>query len=125
GGANALLGGVGEGLAVSPDGSGVVFEVTDELGYSGPRLPPEEKGFFFVRADGSGGPLKIGSPSRVPPYDTKGVSISYVLAVPSVVFSPDGERIAFTDLGPGPTGEVAPQIVTIDLAAGRWTHGTR
>jgi len=124
-GDNALLSGIIEGLAVSPDGSGVVFEATDDLGYAfSPRLPPEQKGFFFVRVDGSGGPRKIGPAGRVRPYDFKATA-SYVLAVPSIVFSPDGEQIAFTDEGPGPTGEEAQQIVTIDVATGRRTQVTQ
>src|SRR5262249_50052206 len=123
-----LLGDFFEGLAVSPDGSGVVFEVTDELGYlnipGATPLPPEEKGFFFVRADGSGGPQKIGDPSRVPPYSSVtrappcvGPVVTYGcyrLGVPSIAFSPDGQWIVFTDVGPGPAGEEAQQIVTID-----------
>src|SRR5436190_8303089 len=51
-------------LGVSPDGSGVVFEVNDDLSLSRlTSLPPEQKGFFFVRSDGRGGRY-LGAASR-------------------------------------------------------------
>src|SRR5574341_1207837 len=41
-------------VAVSPDGASVVFEVTDEFSPLPLNLPPEQKGIFWVRADGTG-----------------------------------------------------------------------
>ena len=40
---------------------------------------------------------------------------------PTILFSPSGRRIAYTDLGPGPAGEEAVQIVILDLATGQRT----
>src|SRR5262249_26452630 len=37
---------------------------------------------------------------------------------PPILFSPNGRRIAFTDLGPGPGGVEAVQIFVLDLATG-------
>jgi hypothetical protein len=50
-------------LGMSPDGSTIVYEVNDAAPFFpfGP-LPPEENGFFMVRADGTGG-RRLGSPS--------------------------------------------------------------
>src|SRR5262249_53863536 len=39
-------------------------------------------------------------------------------------FSPNGRRIVFTDLGPGPAGEEAVQIVVLDLPTGQRTQVT-
>ena len=54
-------------VAVSPDGASVVFDVTDEFSfYPVPlplNLPPEQKGLFWVRADGTG-LRRLGPPSR-------------------------------------------------------------
>ena len=53
---------------MSPDGAAVVFEVTDDFSINPPlplHLPPEQKGIFFVRADGSG-LRSLGPPSRLP-----------------------------------------------------------
>src|SRR5262245_64180239 len=42
-------------LGVSPDGSGVVFEVNDAFSVAAPSwIFPEQDGIFFVRSDGSG-----------------------------------------------------------------------
>src|SRR5262249_51798620 len=51
-------------LGVSPDGSGVVFEVNDEFSNSGLTVAPEQKGMFFVRSDGTSGPRYLGAPSH-------------------------------------------------------------
>ena len=101
-------------LGVSPDGSGVVFEVTDEFSPFPPLLllSPEQKGFFFVRADGRGRPRRLGPASRDRTFRSGGFSFA-----PPMPFSPNGRRIAFTDLGSGPGREEAVQIVVLDLAA--------
>src|SRR5262245_27121733 len=68
GSASTLVGGF-ERLAVSPDGSAVVFEVTNkavvgpEFGSISPRLT--EEGFFVVRSEGTG-LRRIGPPSDEP-----------------------------------------------------------
>ena len=103
-------------LGVSPNGSGVVFEVN-----SPPQgLPADQHGFFFVRADGSRPPRLLGPASRDPCFrvgeDPTGTYPFVENWAPTIPFSPNGRRIAFTDLGPGPGGEDAVQIVTLDLA---------
>jgi hypothetical protein len=101
-------------LGVSPDGSVVVFEVNDEFSRSGFTVSPEQRGMFLVHADGRG-LTKIGPPSHEPS------SANEAIYSPPIAFSPDGQRIVYTDRGPGPHGEDAPQIVMIDLAMP--THG--
>src|SRR5262249_52061606 len=102
-------------LGVSPDASRVVFEVNDDFSslQSVPPLPEEQKGFFLVRADGRGLVHLPGPPSRDKSF--RGDSFGFA---PPLSFSPDGRRVAFTDLGPGPSGEDAVQIVTLDLVKG-------
>ena len=43
----------------------------------------------------------------------------------SLPFSPDGRSIAYSDQGPGPGGESAPQVFTLDLSDGRRTQVTQ
>src|SRR5262249_18501800 len=104
-------------LGVSPDGGGVVFEVNDEFSRLGTFLSPEQRGFFFVRSDGRG--LRpVGPPSRDRTVRPGGGFVSGRSFAPPIFFSPDGRRIAFTDLRPGPGGGEAGQIVVLDLATG-------
>lgn len=114
-------------LGVSPDGSGVVFEVTFDfsllngLGVRNP-LTPEQEGIFFVGADGKNR-RRLGPASREAAQLIQGVPSASMPAVPSyaatnVSFSPDGRTITFTDRGPGPAGEDAAQVVTLDIATG-------
>lgn len=42
-----------------------------------------------------------------------------------IKFSPDGRSVIFADRGPGPAGEDAAQIVTLDIATGTRTPVTR
>src|SRR5262249_44502180 len=52
-------------IAVVPDGSGVVFDVTKQFSKTAFTPEPPKEGIFFVRADGSG-LRELGQPSRVP-----------------------------------------------------------
>jgi hypothetical protein len=131
-GAVAVVVGQLQRLGVSPDGSGVVFEVTTDtavVSVGRPLLlPPEEQGIFFVRTDGSG-LRRLGPASRDPMFriseDPTGTFIFNVNIAAEIPFSPNGRRITFTDLGPGPGGEEAVQIVVLDLATGQRTQVTR
>jgi len=114
-------------LAVSPDGSRVVFEVTDEFSIfrdsESPHLvSPDQQGIYVVGADGSG-VRRIGPASRDPIVqfsDAYGVTAGGS----GFSFSPSGHRIAYTDLGPDRAGNQAVQIVTRDLETGEWTQVT-
>ena len=100
-------------LAVLPDGSGVVFEVTSQW-FPFPILPrPPEEGFFFVRADGRG-LRRLGPPSRVRVFFDPGNNTSDYYPV-----SPDGRYIALLDLGPDGFGQDAYQIFRLDTRTGR------
>lgn len=111
-----MSGGVLQRLGVSPNGDTVVFEVTDDLGYYGrPDVPEEQEGMFLVRADGSGS-RRIGPASSDPAWRIDNFG-NYAM-LPVIRFSPDGTQITFTDLGPGPDGEIAPQVFVVDLATG-------
>jgi len=109
-------------LGVSPDGKGVVFEKSGDVALLHlPLASPQQPGFFFVRADGSG--LRwLGPASRDPCFQLEPNRASVIgfdtNVFPTLPFSPDGRCVVFTDLGPGPDGETV-QIVTLDVASGR------
>jgi len=112
-----LLVGPMQRLAVSPDGERVVFEVTDDFSSTGKdSLAPEQEGIFTVRPDGSE-LMRIAPASRYSNFNIQS-------ADPIYGFSPDGRRIGFTDVGPGPDGEAA-QIFLLDLDTGIRTQVTR
>jgi hypothetical protein len=126
-GGAAVLFGAFQRLGVSPDGSAVVFEVTTVSLLALVSVPPEQQGFYFVRADGSG-LRRLGPASRDAVFRTYRVlsnpfGVGYFLTS-RLAYSPDGRTIAFTDYGPGPAGENAVQIVTLDLVSGRRTQVT-
>jgi hypothetical protein len=112
-------------LGVSPNGSTIVYEVNDAAPFFpfGP-LPPQADGLFMVRADGTGR-RRLGPPSgdtsfRLPPaFGKPSIDLygAYTFS-PPIAFSPDGRRIAFTDLGPALDGQQAVQIAVLDLATG-------
>jgi hypothetical protein len=117
-------------LGVSPDGSAVVFEITDDFSVFAPNklVAPDQEGFFFVRSDGRG-LRRLGPASRDPdfgfvldPSQPFGFRVSGPFL--NLAFSPDGHTVAYTDRGPGPTGEDVPQIVTLDVATGQRTQLT-
>src|SRR5262245_59616412 len=96
--------GVFQHIGVLPDGSGVVFEVTNRFAlYTSPPLPPTGEGIYFARADGRG-LRRLGPASRFPPIRPDGLLTGNVFS-----FSPDGRTIALIDLGPDTTGGEAPQ----------------
>ena len=123
-----ILGGV-QRLGVRPDGSGLVFEVSNVSPFPLIALTPEQQGFFFVRADGSGlrrlGPASRDPCSRTVPYSLGPTGVSFFASCGGLSFSPDGRNVVFTDLGPGPGGEMAVQVVTLALATGKRRQVTR
>jgi hypothetical protein len=113
--------GVFQRMAVLPDGSGVVFEMTKQLSFV-PALtfePPEE-GIFFVRADGRSPPRRVADASRFPTLfavadPNSPVGVSFYASGNFFVVSPDGRKMAFIDFGPDTDGNEAPQIFLLDL----------
>jgi hypothetical protein len=110
-------------LGASPDGSGLVFEIANYLGGGFPAVPAQE-GIFYVRSDGRGlrylGPASRDPTWRrfresQPPYEG---GINANTSGWTLRFSPNGRIVVYTDVGPGPAGEDAVQIVTLDLASG-------
>jgi hypothetical protein len=124
-----MLAGVFQRMAVLPDASGVVFEVTKQFSLY-PSLtpePPRGEGIFFLRADGRGRLRRLGPASRFPPFLFASDPLAnfylptqYVLPV-----SPDGRSVALIDLGPDTAGHEAPQIFLLDVRSGRRTQVTR
>jgi hypothetical protein len=107
-------------LAVSLDGSSLVFELSDEFSLLGNNfLTPELRGMFFVRTDGTG-LRRLGPPSRHQSFIAGNTTNNRF----DLVFSPDGRTVVFPDLGPGPDGEQASQIIALDLATGKRTQLT-
>jgi len=116
-------------VTVSPDGTSVVFAVTDEFSVNPHlplNLPEEQKGIFWVRADGTG-LRRLGPPSRQRSFYTCGSGYypPCIWAWPGLKFSPSGRTIAFVDKGPDADGYEADQVVTIDIATGKRTQVTR
>jgi len=113
-GTYSVLAGLFQRIGVLPDGTGVVFEVTDEFSIY-PLLTPDasdaDKGIFFVHADGSG-LRRLGAATHATTF-TDGSINEIVFSV-----SPDQRTIAFSDFGPGADGLPALQIFTLDLASG-------
>jgi hypothetical protein len=121
--------GVFQRMAVLPNGSGVVFEVTKQLALDRAVTPePPAEGIFFVRADGSG-LRRLGPASRVPTFvAVNDVHTPIGLGFPKtqLVFavSPNGRSIALIDLGPDTAGNEAPEIFLLDVRSGRRTQLT-
>jgi hypothetical protein len=117
-----LTTGVFQRLGVSPDGSRVVFEVTDAFATVHADkplhpLPDAEKGIFAVGADGSG-LRRLAPASHEAPFRAL-TSIGTLFA-----FDPAGNTVAYTDIGPGIDAEDAIQIATLDLDAGTYAQVT-
>jgi len=117
-------------LGATPDGSGLVFEVTNDQVLT-PGLPavPEQEGIFYVRSDGRG-LRRLGPASRDPTWTVFVDSrlpggVQFDTSRWTLRFSPNGRTVVYTDVGPGPAGEDAIQIVTLDLASGSRRQVTR
>jgi hypothetical protein len=124
-------GSVGVGLiqrvGVLPDESGVVFELTSAHSLYPPASPkPPQEGIFFVRPDGRG-LRRLGPATTLPlltavadPASPGGLAFSFR---ENAIFnsSPNSRLITFTDAGPGPDGELAPQIFVLDVESAKRT----
>ncbi len=122
-------------MGVSPDGRHLVFEVTDDFtvlrdprGSKPSLVPPgQEEGIFIVGTDGRG-LRRLGPASRDPSFRFAADQASPIGvragAGTSLDFSPDGRKVVLTDLGPGPGGEEAVQIFTLDIVNGSRTQLT-
>ena len=100
-------------IGVTPDGSGVIVEVTNDHVITGlEELSPEppDEGIFLVSADG---PERrwVGPPSRRKIIDDGLVATGS----PFVAVSPDGRFVAYEERGPDAEGRDADQIAVIDL----------
>jgi hypothetical protein len=109
-------------IGVSADGQHVVFEVTDDFAGTHLLPPGQQKGIFIVRADGRRlfrlGPASHDPAFRIgmdPASPLGGLRVDVWIPFS---FSPDGRAVVLTDLGPGPAGEEAIQIFTLDLVTG-------
>ena len=126
-GTNSVVGSAFQRLGVSPDGSRVVFEVTDDFSLlSQNQVAPDHEGIHVVRSDGSG-LQRLGPASREPTFrfsDTETCALSNSTQAPVFHFSPSGRRIAYVDHGPDHAGEDAVQIVTLNLDTGERTQVT-
>ena len=111
-------------VGVSPDGSVVVFELTDDFSIApGAAPPPLEEGIYSVGADGHG-LRRLGPTSRAASFRNPSLGSTSSFDV-HFHWSPDGRTIVFTDRGPGPSGEDAIQIATLDVTNGKRTQVTR
>jgi hypothetical protein len=103
-------------FGITPDGSAIVFELTDEFVLEGRALlPPEQRGIFYMRADGSG-LRRLGPASRSP-------SVSYSPGGFSwddfpFGFDPSGREFTYTDRGPDEAGQEAAQVFVQELTPG-------
>jgi hypothetical protein len=111
-------------IAVLPNASAIVFELTSQHSlapYLSPALPDE--GIFVARPDGRG-LRRVGDATRVrlldvTPDPTSPVGLAFVQREGTVFgVSPNSRQIAFVDVGPGPSGAAAHQVYLLDLATG-------
>jgi hypothetical protein len=110
-------------VTVSHDGASVAFDVSDDFSVNPHlplNLPPEQKGIFWVRADGTG-LRRLGPPSREPFFS---VDHGFTEGQLGLSFSPNGGTIVFADRGLDADGHEATQVVTIDVATGTRTQVT-
>ncbi|HXJ37593.1 MAG TPA: hypothetical protein VMS22_26495, partial [Candidatus Eisenbacteria bacterium] len=123
-GAAAMSIGVFQGVAVSPDGGTVIFQVTDDflgqIPLPSPAFALASEGIFVVHSDGSG-LRRVRAQSRWPPFAVRTGPLPpgvRVLVAPGFSFNPDGRSVVYTDVGPGSDGSEAPQIFTLDVRTG-------
>ena len=129
-GYNSPIAGVFQRLGVVPDGSGVVFEISNQFQLIGrTALRPEEQGFFYVRSDGTGlrrlGPPSRDSTYRLFPSTQGGVGGISAAVEPEIAFSWDEKMIAYAELGPGADGVETEQVFTLDLRTSERRQVTR
>jgi len=99
---------------LTPDGTDVVFEANDEyVAIGSGLLPPEQRGIFYVRADGSG-LRRLGPPSRSPAF----FSFTYSIFDLGLNFDPSGREFIYIDYGPDESGQEAAQIFAQSLVPG-------
>jgi len=103
-------GGAFQRVAVSPDGTSIVFEVSN---LSSTQIPPEDSGFFAVHADGSG-LRRLAPPSARRTFLSSGGAIQ---TFPDLAFSPSGGRVVYTDAGPTDDPQVT-AIALLDVQTG-------
>jgi hypothetical protein len=103
-------------FGITPDGSGVVFELTDEFVREGHGLlPPDQRGIYYMPADGSD-LRRLGPASRSPGafYSPGGISwVDFVFE-----FHPSGRAFTYTDRGPDEAGHEAAQVFVQGLTPG-------
>lgn len=105
-------------IGMSPDATGIVFEVSDDFNLFGLHfVPPEQEGIFFIRTDGSG-LRRLGRASGA-------AASQESILEPQFLFSPNGRLVGFTDMGPGgPEGKEAAQAFTLNVETGERTQVT-
>jgi hypothetical protein len=120
-GPEIVVAGVFQRLAVSQDGSFVLFEVTDDLAVCTPdvclrppTLPAESKGLFYVNADGTG-LRRLAPPSLEPVYF---IGSDTFLILPSLAINGAGTAATLTDIGPDPSGTDMTQIFALEIGDG-------
>ena len=127
-GGTSVVSGTFQRLGVSPDGSLILFEVTDDFSTFTHMLPEDQQGIFAVRPDGTG-LHKVAAHSQDPCFrvywpcvvapDAPACSSGTAVTTSTIFdFSLDGRHVTYTDLGPTQTGDKTPQVVTLDLATG-------
>jgi hypothetical protein len=79
------------------------------------NLPPEQKGIFWVGADGTG-LRRLGPPSRERFFTSVPSVPEAIIPLSRLSFSPNGRTITFVDRGPDADGHEADQVVTVDVA---------
>ena len=106
-------------LGVTPDGRGVIVEVTNDHVLTGlEALSPEppEEGIFFVSADGRER-RRVGPPSARKIIEGSAYQFA-AMGSPFFSVSPDARFVAYEDRGPDAEGRDADQIAVIDLKTG-------
>jgi len=106
-------------IGVSPDGSLVIFEVTDDFSLLAQDwLPPGQEGIYTVRADGSR-LRRLGAASRARGWVPFGLNGGYFS------FSPNGNLAGFTDLDADTPDPAVHQVWTLDVRTGARQQLTR